>query len=79
MLRRDKFDGDKTMKIAPASHDGDNFRPFRQGDTVRCHNNDDNCVVIGIWRDWLWLDPVDYCDAAPFTDRARDYDLVTRA
>ena len=46
---------------------------------MRCHDDDDNCVVIGIWRDWLWLDPVDYRDAAPFTGRARDYDLVTRA
>ena len=36
-------------------------------------------VVIGIWRDWLWLDPVDYSDAAPFTGRARDYDLIRRA
>lgn len=67
------------MNIATVYHDADNFRPFQQGDTVRCHDNDDNCVVIGIWRDWLWLDPVDYRDAAPFTDRARNYDLITRA
>jgi hypothetical protein len=67
------------VKIA-AYHDADNFRPFfRQGDTVQHHDNNDNCVVIGIWRDWLWLDPVDYRDAAPFTDRARDYNLVARA
>ena len=25
------------------------------------------------------MDPVDYRDAAPFTDRARDYNLITRA
>jgi hypothetical protein len=36
-------------------------------------------MVVGIWHDWLWLDPVDHRDAAPFTGRARDYDLVTRA
>jgi hypothetical protein len=66
------------MNIAAVYHDADNFRTFRQGDTVQRHDNDHNCVVIGIWRDWLWLDPVDYRDAAPFTDRARDYILITR-
>jgi hypothetical protein len=67
------------MKIAAVYYDADDFRPFRQGDTVQRHDNNDNCVVIGIWRDWLWLDPIDYRDAAPFTDRARDYKLVARA
>ena len=67
------------MNISAVYHDADYFRTFRQGDTVQRHDNDDNCVVIGIWRDWLWLDPVDYRDAAPFTDRARDYDLIARA
>jgi hypothetical protein len=67
------------LNIADVYHDADNFRTFRQGDTVQRHDNDDNCVVIAVWRDWLWLDPVDYRDAAPFTDRARDYHLITRA
>ena len=67
------------MKIAALYHDADNFRPFRPGDTVQHHHNDANCVVIGISRDWLWLDPVDYRDAAPFTDRARDYKIISRA
>ena len=64
------------MNIAAVYRDSDNFRFFRDGDTVRCHADEDNCVVIGIW---LWLDPVDYSDAAPFTGRARDYDLIRRA
>jgi hypothetical protein len=55
------------------------FRAFRHGDTVRCRDNNENCVVIGIWHDWLWLNPVDYRDAAPFTGRPHDYDLVGRA
>ena len=67
------------MNVAAVYHDADNIRTFRQGDTVQRHDNDDKCVVIGTWRDWLWLDPVDYRDAAPFTDRARDYTLITRA
>jgi hypothetical protein len=67
------------MNVAGVYHDADNIRTFRQGDMVQRHDNDDNCVVIGTWRDWLWLDPVDYRDAAPFTDRARDYTLITRA
>jgi hypothetical protein len=67
------------MKIASVYRDSENFRSFREGDTLRCQDNDDNCMVIGIWRDWLWLHPVDYRDAAPFTARARDYDLIARA
>jgi hypothetical protein len=67
------------MNVAAVYHDADSIRTFRQGDTVQRHDNDDKCVVIGTWRDWLWLDPVDYRDAAPFTDRARDYTLITRA
>jgi hypothetical protein len=67
------------MKMAAVYQDADNLRLFRQGDTVQRDDNDDNCVVIGIWRDWLWLDPIDYRDAAPFTDRARDFKLVARA
>jgi hypothetical protein len=34
---------------------------------------------IGDLGDQLRLGPVDYRDAAPFTGRAHDYDLVTRA
>jgi hypothetical protein len=52
---------------------------YRAGDTVRCRDNGDKCVVIWSWRDWLWLDPIDYRDAAPFTGRTRDYELAGRA
>jgi hypothetical protein len=45
---------------------------------VRRRDNDENCLVIWTWRDWLWLDPVDYSDAAPFSDRIYDYELVGR-
>jgi hypothetical protein len=63
------------MKIATRRDDSDDIRSFRQGDKVRKYDNGDYCVVVGIWRDWLWLDPIDYSDAAPFTDHARDYAL----
>jgi len=43
---------------------------------VRSRENPDNCTVIWSWDDWLWLDPLDYRDAAPFTARADEYDLV---
>jgi hypothetical protein len=46
-----KIKADKIMKIAAVYYDADNFQLFRQGDTVQRHDNDDNCVVIGIWRD----------------------------
>jgi hypothetical protein len=65
------------MKIAALYDDEVMF--FRQGDTVRSHDGDESCVIIGIWRDLLWLDPIDYGDGAPFTGRARDYELVRRA
>jgi len=42
---------------------------------VRSYDNEDQCVVVGTFHDWLWLDPVDYRDAAPFTGRAEDYEL----
>jgi hypothetical protein len=29
--------------------------PLREGDTVRCWDNPDDCNVIGTWNDWLWL------------------------
>jgi hypothetical protein len=64
------------VKIAIRSDRPDDIRSFRQGDTVRADDNEDKCVVIGIWRDWLWLNPIDYDDAAPFTGRDRDYELV---
>ena len=48
----------------------DSFRAFRHGDMVRCRRNDENCVVIGVWHDWLWLNPIDYRDAAPFSGHA---------
>jgi hypothetical protein len=57
----------------------DDVRPFREGDTVRSYDNDDPCVVLGRWGDWLWLDPTDYRNAAPFTARARDYYVVNSA
>jgi hypothetical protein len=53
-------------------------RQFRQGDAVRNHNNGENCEVIFAWGEWLWLNPVDYRDAAPFTGRVQDYDLIRR-
>jgi hypothetical protein len=67
------------MKLAAFYDDSEDVRAFRQGDTVRSHDNEDSCVVLWIWRDWLWLDPIDYGEAAPFTGRARDYELVRRA
>ena len=47
----------------PVYHDDD--RQFgRGGDTVRSHDNDDQCVVPGRWGDWLWLNPIGYRNAA---------------
>ena len=67
------------LKTAATHADLDNLRSFRQGDIVRCNDNEDNCVVLGVWHDWLWLDPVDYRFASPFTGRICDYELVRRA
>ena len=53
-----------------------NIRRFRIGDIVRSDDDPDNCTIIWTWRNWLWLDPLDYRDAAPFTGRADDYHLV---
>ena len=64
------------MMIASKYGDSINVRVFRKGDIVRSHDNPDNCTVIWSWDDWLWLDPLDYRDAAPFTARADEYDLV---
>jgi hypothetical protein len=61
---------------APAKY-AESFRAFRHGDNVRCRHNGENCVVIGVWKDWLWLNPIE-CDAAPFSGRADDYDVLGR-
>ena len=66
------------IKLLGTSDDSAALRYFREGDTVRSYDNEDKCVVVGTFRDWLWLDPVDYRDAAPFTGRAQDYELVRR-
>jgi hypothetical protein len=57
----------------------DDDRQFRQGDTVRSYDNDDLCIVLGRWGDWLWLDPKGYRNAAPFTARTYDYYVVNSA
>ena len=67
------------MKLFSTYDDSTDVRRFREGDTVRSSDNEGNSVVIGVWRDWLWLDPTDYQDAAPFTGRACDYELVGRS
>ena len=54
------------------------LQTFRAGDTVRCLHNDESCVVLWTWSDWLWLDTLDFIDAAPYTGRAADYMLVGR-
>ena len=64
------------MMIASRYGDSVNIRLFRKGDIVRSRDNPDNCTVIWSWDDWLWLDPLDYRDGAPFTARADEYDLV---
>ena len=45
-LNRDKT-RDRIMKIAAVYHDSENFRSFREGDTVRYHDDDDNCMAFG--------------------------------
>ena len=57
----------------------DDDREFGQGDTVRSYDNDDRCVVLARWSDWLWLDPIDYRHAAPFTAHTYDYYIVQPA
>jgi hypothetical protein len=52
------------MSLPIYSDDG---RQFGQGDTVRSYDNDDRCVVLASWGDWLWLDQIGYRNAAPFT------------
>jgi hypothetical protein len=61
----------------PVYHDDD--RQFGRGDTVRGHDNDDQCVVLRRWGDWLWLNPISYRNAAPFTAHNYDYYIVKSA
>jgi len=70
--------GDTTMKSAIVDDESLHCRRYRKGDTVRCFDNGDECVVLGTKDGWLWLDPIDYRYAAPFTGRAFDYELVRR-
>jgi len=57
----------------------DDRRDFGQGDTVRSYDHDDPCVVLASWRDWLWLDPIGYRNATPFTAHTYDYYVVKSA
>jgi len=66
------------MFITTPDDDAVNVRAFRAGDTVRCQYNGEICVVIWTRGDWLWLDPVEYVDAAPYSGRAHDYVVVRR-
>ena len=58
------------------SDDYNDERFFGKGDVVCDRDSDGECIVIGSWREWLWLDPMD--DATPFVGRASDYRLVNR-
>ena len=69
--------GTRTMMALNYDEPAD-IRSFRAGDTVRCRRTDETCTIIWTWGEWLWLDPVEYVDAAPFSGRAGDYDLVHR-
>jgi hypothetical protein len=62
------------MKSVFALRDSFDRPPFRQG----ASRPDENCVIIWIWRDWLWLDPFEYRDSAAFTGRVYDYQLVRK-
>jgi hypothetical protein len=64
------------MSLPISSDDG---RQFGQGDTVRSYDNDDPCVVLASWGDWLWLDHIGYRNAAPFTAHTYDYYVVKSA
>jgi|SRR5271166_1061774 len=41
------------------SDDDNDERFFGKGDVVRDRDSDDECIVIGSCREWLWLDPMD--------------------
>jgi hypothetical protein len=43
------------------------------------HDNDDQCVVLGRWGDWLWLNPIGYRNATPFTAHIYAYYIVKSA
>ena len=74
----DANERDTIMFIAAWNDNEVNARPFRAGDIVRSQSNDETCVVIWTRGDWLWLDPVESVDAAPFSGRAHDYELMRR-
>ena len=62
----------------PVYHDDD--RQFGRGDTVRSHDNDDQCVVLWeVGRLAFWLNPIGYRNAAPFTAHTYDYYIVQSA
>jgi hypothetical protein len=54
-------------------------RQFQEGGTVRSYDSDERCVVLGRWRDWLWLDPSDCRNASQLTARTYDYYVVKSA
>jgi hypothetical protein len=62
----------------PVYNDYDD-RQFGQDDTVRSYDNDDQCVVLGRWGDWLWLNPIGYRNAVQFTAHTCDYYIVESA
>ena len=66
------------MFFATPDDDEVHVRLFQAGDIVRCQYNEEICGVIWTYGDWLWLDPVEYADAAPFSGRVQDYVLVGR-
>jgi hypothetical protein len=59
------------MKMSAFYDDSGDVLSFQQGDSVRNQDNDERCVIIGIWRDLLWLDPIEFVDSAPFTGSPR--------
>ena len=69
---------DATMKIAVSYDDSGNSKLFRAGDTVRGRDDNESCVVIWTWDNWLWLDSVENFHTPPFTARADAYDLIRR-
>jgi hypothetical protein len=67
------------MKLTLSHNQSGGLQAFMPGDTVRRHDaDDDDCVIVWVWLDWLWLDPVEYRGAAPFTGRTDDYQLIRR-
>ena len=64
--------------IAAKYDESADIRCFRAGDTVRSRRDNETCAVIWTWGEWLWLDPIEYVDAAPYSGRTADYDLLHR-